>query len=106
MSVQSQLIAVPGPTGRRVQHRIAPKARVRWRAAGAAGGSLRLRQDQPARAMGPPRQMRRLPGCPAMKPTGSRRSMLPGDPLVRGAAGCRGGRRPGRAVAWAARRWL
>ena len=30
----------------------APKARVRCRAAGAAGGSLRLRQDQPARGMG------------------------------------------------------
>jgi hypothetical protein len=43
----------PGPSGAQGAERWpAPKARVRRRAAGAPGGSLRLRQDQPARGMG------------------------------------------------------
>jgi len=74
----------PAPADRcaRVQRAACSKARVRWQAAGAPGGSPPASARPASSSNGPPRQARRLPGCPDPFLVYSRHAGCPPTPLI------------------------
>ena len=77
---QRQLIAVPPPTRPGCSVLPVPEAGVRWQAAGAPGGSPPASARPASSSNGPPRQARRLPGCPDPFLAYFRHAGCPGTP--------------------------